>query len=233
VARLTSLAVDEEQSVWSPDGLQVAFKRFNESWVLRDLVSGREEQITDDPGAANPFNTQPAWSADGRTCSCAPTARTRCGGPATSGSSTPTRRARPSGSSRACSTARRRGAVRHGRRRHGRGAAHARRRGRQRARLVADGTRLAFESTRDGEDHELCTPDLDSGTVTRLTDNDVPATCRSPSGVASVVAVELRCRRAVGLARRWQLRAQQAGRRRGGCSGSAAARATTPSTRCS
>jgi TolB protein len=66
-SRLTSDPRNDEQSSWSPDGLRVAFKRVEESWILRSLDGSENAiQMTDDPGSTNPFNTQPAWSPDGR-----------------------------------------------------------------------------------------------------------------------------------------------------------------------
>jgi TolB protein len=65
LAHLTTSTKNDEQSSWSPDGLRVAFKRTNEVFVLRDLATGAEMQVTNDPGSDDPFNTQPAWSPDG------------------------------------------------------------------------------------------------------------------------------------------------------------------------
>jgi Tol biopolymer transport system component len=65
-SRLTSDERNDEQSSWAPDGLRLAFKRSNESWILEALDGrGAATQITNDPGDVNPFNTQPAWSPDG------------------------------------------------------------------------------------------------------------------------------------------------------------------------
>lgn len=66
-SQLTSHPNNEEQSSWSPDGLRLAYKRVEESWILEALDgSGATTQITSDPGSTNPFNTQPAWSPNGR-----------------------------------------------------------------------------------------------------------------------------------------------------------------------
>jgi Tol biopolymer transport system component len=67
VSRLTVDDRNDEQSSWAPDGLRIAFKRLEESWILKALDgTGTSIQMTNDPGSTNPFNTQPAWSPDGR-----------------------------------------------------------------------------------------------------------------------------------------------------------------------
>jgi TolB protein len=201
VTRLTSERFNDEQSSWSPDGLQVAFKRTNEIFVLRDIVTGRQVQITSDPGAENPFNTQPAWSPDGRTIILR------------SSRQDPTRREGDIWLVNADPQDPAYGELRHLLARPGderypafspdgtriafRGDADGLDRTGDEELYVMDadgtdvraltgddaidtgpawspdGTRLAFESTRDGADNEIYVMDLASGLTTRLTDNDV------------------------------------------------------------
>lgn len=66
ISRLTTDRRNDEQSSWSPDGMRLAFKRIEESWILDPFGSGTASQMTNDPGSTNPFNTQPAWSPDGQ-----------------------------------------------------------------------------------------------------------------------------------------------------------------------
>ncbi len=201
-SRLTSHPNNEEQSSWAPDGLRLAYKRLEETWILEALDgSGATTQITNDPGGTNPFNTQPAWSPDGRallirSSRLHPTVRQGDILRVDVDPASPTYKeislvlARP-------------GDERYptfspdGTRIAFRGDDDGLDLTGDEEIFVADadgtnvvqltdddavdsapawspdGTRLAFESTRDGTDHEIYVMDLASRSVTRLTDNDV------------------------------------------------------------
>jgi len=63
-ARLTLTPDNEEQSSWSPDGQQIAFKRRDAVWVARWDGTGVRQLTAVSTNGIN--NTQPSWSADGR-----------------------------------------------------------------------------------------------------------------------------------------------------------------------
>lgn len=202
ISRLTIDDRNDEQSSWSPDGLRLAFKRLEESWILEALDgSGVATQLTNDPTNTNPFNTQPAWSPDGRALlirsnrlhpetregdillvdvdPASPTYKTISVVLARAGDERyPTYS--PDGSHIAF-----------------RGDDDGIDQNGDEELFIADadgtnvvrltddnavdsapawspdGTRLAFESTRDGADHEIYIMDLATRAVTRLTNNDV------------------------------------------------------------
>jgi len=202
VSRLTGDRFNDQQSSWSADGLRLALKRVEEAWILNDLGGTRTPvQMTDDPGTTNPFSSQPAWSPDGRALlirsnrtdpasrvgdimrvdvdPASPAYRSITAVLARPGDQryatySPGRHAdRLRGRPRRAGRHRGRGAPHDGSRRHGSRPAHARRRDRLGARVVARRDAAGLRVHTDGADRELYVLDLASGGVARLTDNDV------------------------------------------------------------